>query len=123
MKTIAIDFDGVIHDYKDGYKDGTIYGDLVPGAKDFIINAHKTGHPMFIMSTRNPIQILAWVQDKIPEVTFAILVNPGTFYNNKKLVGITNKKLAAHIYIDDRGYKFEGTFPDVEAFKTYQETN
>lgn len=123
MKTISIDFDGVIHDYKNGYKDGTIYGDLVPGAKEFIINAHKAGHPMFIMSTRNPVQILAWVQDKIPEVTFAILVNPGTFYNNKKLVGITNKKLAAHIYIDDRGYKFEGTFPDVEAFKTYQETD
>jgi hypothetical protein len=24
---------------------------------------------------------------------------------------------------DDRGYKFESTFPDVESFKTYQETD
>lgn len=24
---------------------------------------------------------------------------------------------------DDRWYKFESTFPDVEAFKTYQETD
>jgi hypothetical protein len=121
MKTIAIDFDGVIHQYSKGYADGTIYDPLVPGAKEFLIKSHEKGHPIFIMSTRNPVQIYAWIQPLIPELTFGILVNPGTFFNNKKLIGITNKKLAAHIYIDDRGYTFKGYFPDVDKFETYQE--
>lgn len=121
MKTISIDFDGVIHQYSQGYKDGEIYDTLVPGAKEFLIKAHERGYPIFIMSTRNPVQIYAWIQQQIPELTFGIFTGYGNFYNDKKIIGITNRKLAAHIYIDDRGYKFEGYFPDVDKFETYQE--
>lgn len=120
IKTISIDFDGVIHTYDKGWSDGSIYGGLVPGAKEFLINSHKKGHPIFIMSTRNPVQIYVWIQKQIPELTFG-LVTQGTFFNRKDFIGITNIKLAADIYIDDRAYTFKGYFPDVDKFETYQE--
>jgi hypothetical protein len=46
------------------------------------------------------------------------------FWNEKDVIGITNKKLPANVYVDDRGYKFEGSWVDtiaaIEGFKTYQ---
>ena len=36
MKTIAIDFDGVIHKYSKGWHDGTIYDKANEGAFEFI---------------------------------------------------------------------------------------
>ena len=35
-KTIALDFDGVIHNDKFGWHDGTIYGDPIDGSIDAI---------------------------------------------------------------------------------------
>ena len=29
------------------------------------------------------------------------------FWNHKKIIGVTNRKLAAHIYLDDRALKFD----------------
>ena len=41
-KQIAIDFDGVIHDSKLGFHDGTIYGELIPGAAAALETISKT---------------------------------------------------------------------------------
>lgn len=121
MKTISIDFDGVIHKYSKGYGDGKIYDPPVPGANEFLTKHFKAGNPQFILSTRNPDDIVTWMSEQFPHLVFVRVPDLTVFWNRKNVIGVTNRKLAAHIYIDDRGFKFEGYFPDIDKFETYQE--
>lgn len=51
-KTIAIDFDGVLHGYSKGWQDGKIYDVPKPGAKEAMEKLHKNFW-LIIYSTRN----------------------------------------------------------------------
>lgn len=120
MKTIAIDFDGVIHKYSSGWQDGTIYDEPIDGSLEAIRDLLKQGYSVFIFSTRSPRQIKRWLDDKYPffgNMTYDLShggyltkVIPfwKKFWNEKEVLGITKRKLPAHIYVDDRAYKFEG---------------
>lgn len=129
--TISIDFDGVIHRYSNGYQDGAIYDPPIKGAAEFIYDCLMVkGWPVFILSTRDTKQIKEWIVNVLfegKELPFSVEILPSyqKFWNKKKALGITNKKLAAHIYIDDRGFKFEGSFDglidQLEGFKTWQQ--
>ena len=63
--------------------------------------------PVFICSTRNPKQIKEWFDKTIVGFRNEIIKDDVTFWNDLKVVGITNKKLPAQLYIDDRAYKYE----------------
>jgi hypothetical protein len=41
IKNIAVDFDGVIHDFSKGWHDGTCYGDPLPGSLDALRSLSK----------------------------------------------------------------------------------
>lgn len=128
--TVAIDFDGVIHRYSQGYKKGDIYDPPIKGAARFIYDCmFEKNWSVFILSTRDPQQINTWVENVLfrgKELPFEVTVIPPhqKFWNNKKNLGITNRKIAAHVYLDDRGIRFEGTFEgmidQIENFKTWQ---
>lgn len=51
-KTIAVDFDGVIHSYHEGWKDGTIYGHVIPGCVETLQQLLDHGFEVVIYSTR-----------------------------------------------------------------------
>lgn len=120
MSTIAIDFDGVIHDYKEGWRDGSIYGDSIPGAMESIRSLMDKGFSVFIHSTRNSRQIREWIKMRDSEgmyyiskdvpcdPLYGIQIIPFwiRFWNKKYVLGITRRKLPAIVYIDDRAYKF-----------------
>ena len=128
--TISIDFDGVIHQYSKGYQDGSIYDPPIKGAARFIYDCMFVKNwSVFILSTREPEQINEWMESVLfqgKELPFKITILPPEqkFWNEKKNIGITNRKLAAHVYIDDRGLRFEGHFEGMidllENFKTWQ---
>lgn len=144
-KTIAIDFDGVIHKYSKGWKDGSIYDEPIQQVFTCIGSLFDTGYSVFIFSTRKPKQILKWMKEntyetdyehngmgadpgdyKYPRFGFTVKVIPfwKKFWNEKNVLGITRRKLPAHVYVDDRALKFEGdwlkTFDDILTFKPYQ---
>lgn len=127
---LAIDFDGVIHKYSQGWQDGSIYDEPVKGAIEFIMEMMwKHQWSIFIMSTRDPYQIKEWFEKKIfkpdSEVPFKVTVIDDSVnkWTEKCNLGITNRKLQATVYLDDRGLTFDGNFENfyskINAFKTW----
>lgn len=144
-KTIAIDFDGVIHKYSKGWHDGSIYDEAVESSFQSIQQLFISGYTVFIFSTRSPKQIKKWMIEHTfeseyehdgmgndpglfiyPKYKFRVEVIPFwvKFWNKPNVIGVTKRKLPALCYIDDRALKFEGDWNDtitsVSEFKTYQ---
>lgn len=121
MKTIAVDFDGVIHAYSKGWKDGTCYDPPLPGAIEGL-RTLLMEHTVFILSTRNPRQIQAWLEEHAPDLVTQIIPETVQFWNQHGVLGITQRKLPAMVYIDDRGYLFrdwETVMADRIGFASY----
>ena len=94
-KTIAIDFDGVIHQYSQGWQDGTIYDPPMEGALD-AVKKLASNNKLVIFSTRakDPVlrgNMMEWLKDH----------GFSPYFSN-----VTHEKVIAHIYIDDRGLRF-----------------
>jgi 5'(3')-deoxyribonucleotidase len=104
-KTLAIDFDGVIHKYSKGWADGTIYDGPMDGAMDSLDELMMT-YNVFILSTRSTDQIVEWFHVHFPYIPCRNINGGGPFWNTAGIIGVTNEKYAAEIYIDDRALRF-----------------
>ena len=113
LNNVAIDFDGVIHNFDKGWHDGTCYGEPLPGS----INAIKS-----LSKKYNIIIFTAKAKKNRPLVngkTGVELVKEWLEkYGLTDFVSeITSEKPRAKIYIDDNGYRFESwekTLNDIE---------
>lgn len=109
--TIAVDFDGVIHAYSKGWQDGSIYDLPLPGAVrtlDLLMEKNS----VFIHTSRNPRQVAEWIWKMTGIVCTTHIPREWwgrrkTFWNKRGVLLVTNLKLPATIYIDDRAYRFE----------------
>lgn len=92
-KTIAIDFDGVIHAYSKGFQGlNNAYDEPHPGAIEGIKALAKMGYRLIIVSSRNTSVINRWL------LKYGI----SQYFDE-----VTNIKRPARYYIDDHGYSFE----------------
>lgn len=101
--TIAVDFDGVIHAYRKGWQDGAIYDPPMPGALDGLreLMDHDA---VFIHTTRDVGQVAGWLLER----GFSTRTGyDGPFWNERGVLLVTNLKLAATAYLDDRAVRFE----------------
>ena len=101
-KTIAIDFDGVIHDASNGWGDGTCYGSPLPGSIDSIIALSKI-YDIVIFTAKaksdRPLVNGKTGKDLVKEWL--------SKYNILECVNdVTSEKPRAELYIDDNGYRF-----------------
>lgn len=122
--TIAVDFDGVIHAYTKGWQDGTIYDQPMPGALDGL-RLLMEQDAVFVFTTREPEQVMPWLAEHGFDVTTDescerchgecthedpchACKGSGllTFWNQRGQLLVTNRKLAATQYLDDRAIRF-----------------
>jgi hypothetical protein len=100
---IAIDFDGVIHNFDKGYYDGTCYGDPIPGSLEAVRELSKKYKIIIFTAKAKPNRPL--VNGK----TGTQLV--GEWLDKHGILDcvseITSEKPRAFLYIDDNGYRFE----------------
>lgn len=139
--TIAVDFDGVIHAYTKGWHDGTIYDEPLPGAMSALSHLLDK-YSVFIFTAREPEAVMPWLEARGFDVTIdercAKCLGGGgdmelgiwtecssckgegrfRFWDLRGQLLVTNRKLPAAAYIDDRGIRFETweqTLGDLEA--------
>lgn len=107
-QAIAFDFDGVIHKMVDGWKNGEIYGDANTEVIQAIKDLNKMKIPVFICSSRAPNQIVEWWNNQEFNLKAKVVRNDTFFFNDTDYIGVTQRKLPAQLYIDDRAFKYTG---------------
>lgn len=97
QKTVVFDFDGVIHNYRNGWKAPDIIDDKpVPGIREAIADIRAAGYEVIVVSAR-----------------CASLSGMGAVYgwlvdNDIDVDGVMKEKPPALCYIDDRAICFDG---------------
>ena len=93
VKTVCVDFDGVIHEYK-GWNGFLPTGEPIPGAREFLANL-AARYQVVIHTSRKPEYVWPWL----------------TRYAMTDMVyEVTNTKVPAIAYVDDRAVRFDGDF-------------
>jgi hypothetical protein len=119
-KAIAVDFDGVINSFKNGWKGPTETDEPVLSAAESIATLFHRGYKIIIFSTR------AGTEEGVKTIREYILKHtedPGLV----EKIEITDKKPIAHVYIDDRAIPFTGnwaeTLEKIETFRPWNESD
>lgn len=100
---LCVDFDGVIHDYKQGWKGGRIYGDVTPDFFAWLEQAQRYFRVVVYSSRSKDVggidAMQAWL----------------TRQNNGVMPGgleFANEKPPAFLTIDDRALTFNGDWAE-----------
>lgn len=106
FRAVAVDFDGVIHGYSQGWHDGTCYDEPMDGAFDAVREFQADGCPVVILTARSVRDVAAWVHEHAPDLTLYVEPFPTSeFWERTDVVLITNRKVVAKHYIDDRAIR------------------
>lgn len=124
-KAVVLDFDGVIHSYTTKFKFPWIISDPpVDGTMEWIHeNANKL--TIRILSTRNSNKRGLEAMKKYILENGIEKCGDDFIESFKKLrfVDPSKGKPKGQLYIDDRGFHFEGTFPSLEYIENFKAWN
>ena len=105
-RTICIDFDGVLHDYSNGFQGNDVFGEMIPGADTATKVLKKNGNTIIIYTTRPATDTLKqWLKEH--DISYDYINE-----NPKQPKDSEGGKLIADMYIDDRGICFRGTWDE-----------
>ena len=124
MKTIAIDFNGVIHEYSKGWQGGKIYDPILPEAINSIKTILMEGNHVFILAVGPTAAIADHMNALNLGVKFEVIPEEAPSWEKDNIVGVTNRKLPFTVLIDDRAICFKGDWrkalTEAKKFKTWQ---
>ncbi len=105
QKTLAIDFDGVIHKYSKGFQGlDNIYDGPMDGTLNGLKELKDQGFVLKILSSRPKEYIQPWLNK---------------YGLDEYISEISNHKFPAKLYIDDRGFHFKNWGQCLTNIKTY----
>lgn len=117
-KTIAIDFDGVIHKSRKGFYDGTIYDDEVLDVCSSLEKLSKKYKIIIFTCKANPNRPLIDNKNGIELIT--------EWLEEKKLLKYIDKivwgKPNAKFYIDDKGIRFDNWINTLKKIEYFEKT-
>ena len=109
LKNIAVDFDGVVHNFDKGWHDGTCYGDPIEGSLDALKTLSQNYNVIIFSAKVRPDRPL--VNGKTGKELVREWLEK---YDVLKYVkDITFEKPRAQYYIDDKAIKFENNWQDI----------
>jgi hypothetical protein len=107
-KCVAVDFDGVLHAYSEGFKDGEIYDDPVPGAAEAMQKLLDAGLEVVIFSTRNHDRTVDGKSEKNQRAEMEAWLDKHEIPYTR--VHDEPGKPLCQLFIDDNCYRFEGNW-------------
>lgn len=113
---VALDFDGVLHSYGQGFTGATdLPGEPVPGALDFVRAVVAAGHSAVVFSCR--ARTIEQASESEPWMVWDHGGRDAVLDWLEKwgfpAMPVTGVKPIADVYLDDYGYRFEGRWPSV----------
>ena len=106
-KTIVFDFDGVIHQKYDGYKDGSIYGTINYELLNYIKELLKDYY--IVISSNRPAKQIVDYMNNNTDLDFEIFNkdDKNLYWEKDNIIGVTNQKAIGILYIDDRAFRYD----------------
>lgn len=108
-KTIVFDFDGVIHKGYQGWKNGSIYGEIDYELLNYIKELMKDYY-IVISSNRPAEQIVEFMNkncnNPLDFEVFEKDMENNMYWNKDNIIGVTNEKAVGILYVDDRGFRY-----------------
>lgn len=109
LKNLAIDFDGVIHNFDKGWHDGTCYGDPIPGSIDAIKKLSEHWNIIIFSSKVRPDRPL--VNGKTGLQLVEEWLKKHNIYDC--VIDVTHEKPRAEFYVDDKAIEFKNNWTEV----------
>lgn len=109
-KSVCIDFDGVISEYK-GFAGKGVFGSPIKGVKESLEELRREGWRLIVHTTRGELSLVEEYLAKEGIPFHYLNYNP----DNEKF-SMSEEKPGAIVYVDDRALTFRGDWK-----KTYQE--
>ena len=94
---VCVDLDGVLNDY-DGWRGADYFHPPREGAREFLEGLSRSGYRVVVHTTRWAPHVWEWIRQHGLE---------------SYVDTVTDKKLPAHVFIDDRAICFTGNFTDI----------
>lgn len=105
QKVICIDFNGVLDTYE-GWKGESYLYPMRPGTKEFLEALKSQGYRLMVLTAMDKRIVKQWL--KLNKI-------------NHLIEKVTNTKIPAIIYLDDRGLQFNGDYAQtLEAIKNFK---
>lgn len=129
---LSIDFDGVLHSYTSGWCEVDFIPDPpVPGAFEFLVKALDVFDvQIFSSRSRTPegrramkLWMQYWARKELTNADPDYLANKVINQIVLNEAAWPSDKPNARISLDDRGWQFTGTWPDLEQMKEFQPWN